>query len=57
MQFRCGTLPLKQKFDELDCWAQAESAFWEHVPKYASVEDGALVMPGNTFRLTTARKP
>ena len=28
MQFRCGTLPLKQKFDELDCWAQAESAFW-----------------------------
>ena len=57
MQFRCGTLPLKQKFDELDCWAQAESAFWEHVPKYASVEEGALVMPGNTFRLTTARKP
>jgi len=57
MQFRCGTLPLKQKFDELDCWAQAESAFWEHVPKYANVENGALVMPGNTFRLTTARKP
>ena len=57
MQFRCGTLPLKQKFDELDCWAQAETAFWEHVPKYASVENGALVMPGNTFRLTTARKP
>ena len=57
MQFRCGTLPLKQKFDELDCWAQAEAAFWEHVPKYATVEHGALVMPGNTFRLTTARKP
>ena len=57
MQFRCGTLPLKQKFDELDCWTQAEAAFWEHVPKYASVENGALVMPGNTFRLTTARKP
>ena len=57
MQFRCGTLPLKQKFDELDCWDQAESAFWEHVPKYANVENGALVMPGNTFRLTTARKP
>ena len=38
-------------------WAQAESAFWEHVPKYATVENGALVMPGNTFRLTTARKP
>jgi SAM-dependent methyltransferase len=57
MQFRCGTLPLKQKFDELDCWTQAESAFWEHVPKYSTEENGALVMPGNTFRLTTARKP
>lgn len=57
MQFRCGTIPLKQKLDELDCWAAAEEAFWKHAPKYTTIEDGALVMPGNTFRLTVARKP
>jgi len=57
MQFKMGTMLLKDKLNELDGWAVAETAFWDNIGKY-TVEDesGNMIMPENTFKLTVAKK-
>ena len=56
---KVGTLLLKDKLDELgaDAWNTAEGAFWKNIGKYTTTdEQGNMVMPSNTFRLTVAKK-
>ena len=57
-QFTVGTILLREKLNELgdEGWAKAEVAFWENIPKYTITENGEMVMPANTFRLTVAKK-
>ena len=56
-QFKVGTILLKDKLDELDAWATAEAAFFANIDKYTHLNaDGNMIMPENTFRLTTAKK-
>ena len=57
-----GTLLLKDKLDDLNAkspgtWGKAKEAFWDNIEKYTIMSDtNELVMPNNTFRLTTAMK-
>ena len=57
-QVKIGTLLLKDKIDEFGeaGWNKAEAAFWDNIGKYTTEEDGEMVMPANTFRLTVAKK-
>ena len=47
-----------KKIDEFgeEGWNKAEAAFWDNIGKYTTEEDGEMVMPANTFRLTVAKK-
>lgn len=60
LHVKVGTLLLKQQLDELgdDAWKKAEAAFWANAGKYTeTLQDGSMILPYNTFRLTVARKP
>eukprot|EP00600_Ochromonadales_sp_CCMP1393_P002558 CAMPEP_0174981726 /NCGR_PEP_ID=MMETSP0004_2-20121128/16059_1 /TAXON_ID=420556 /ORGANISM="Ochromonas sp., Strain CCMP1393" /LENGTH=272 /DNA_ID=CAMNT_0016233521 /DNA_START=76 /DNA_END=894 /DNA_ORIENTATION=- len=58
-QFRSATLLMKEKIDELgdEAWIKARAGFDSNIDKYSvTKEDGSLVVPNNTFRLTVAKK-
>jgi len=62
-QFTIGTILLRDVLDELnekseqgDVWERAEKAFWDVIHNYAYEEEGRLILPHNTFRLTVAKK-
>ena len=56
-QFTVGTILLREKLDELDAWKTAETAFWANIDQYTATDTaGNMIMPENTFRLTTATK-
>ena len=38
-------------------WKTAEESFWTNIGKYTKInDDGAMIMPENTFRLSIAYK-
>lgn len=58
-QERVGLILLKEKLDMIgdQGWAKAKEAFWANIGKYTQVlENGEMIMPQNTFRLTLAKK-
>jgi len=56
-QFKMATLLLKDKITELDAWSKAKSVYLNVIDKYASFDlTGRLIVEGNTFKLTTAKK-
>jgi len=58
VQYKMLTLVVKETLDELDAHDKAKEAFFKHVPNYSTVdEEGNLVLPENTFKLTVCRKP
>ena len=58
-QLKIGTLLIKDQIDEFgeEGWAKAEKAFWANIGKYSEINNsGQMIVPGNTFRMTTAKK-
>lgn len=57
-QFKVATILMKDKINELGAEDKAKAAFHEHNHKYTTVkEDGTMLLPTNTFKLTVAAKP
>lgn len=58
-QFKVGTLLVKDKIEEFgeEGWAKAREAFQANIGKYSETNDeGEMVLPNNTFRMTVATK-
>jgi len=58
--FKVATILLRMQLNELgdDAWKKAETAYLAKKDKYIETrDDGVVILPNNTFRLTVARKP
>ena len=57
-QFKVATILIKDKLDELgeEGWKTAREAYDANIAKYTEDNDGEMMMPNNTFRMTVAKK-
>ena len=61
-QFTVGTLLVREKLNQMTAdgdekaWDRADKAFWANIGKYSEEVNGEMLIPRNTFRLTTAKK-
>jgi SAM-dependent methyltransferase len=56
LQYKIGTILLREKLDELDAHDVARRAFFGCIPRHSRVVDGEILVEANTFVMTTAEK-
>eukprot|EP00798_Chlamydomonas_sp_ICE-L_P028616 gene28616-31786_t len=55
-QFNMTTMLVKDKLKELGKVEEARAAYLANIPKYSVIENGVMMLPNNTFKLTVCSK-